>query len=113
MPVNIRQQSLEQRKFVQCVAVFLPEPVKVRNPFRVERVAMVTKVPVEELQHFEFDRPDSAVVDQIDVAQALQFRLKGIAANPFAHRGAIFELVDRFDVEINRVEEITARRAVR
>ena len=105
-------QGFEQGEFEQVFAAFALELAKRLEPGRGACSMRLLEYPVQCLQHGQLGRPDATVVDDIEGAQRAQTLLEIIARNLLRQRLVRVELIDGFDIQVNRIEKVTARWAV-
>ena len=74
--------------------------------------AVLAKAPVQELQHLVLGGAHTVVVDELGLSQLEQARQKGARLGKPLRPAALGELGNRLDIEVDRVERVTARRAV-
>ena len=111
--VEVRLQCLEQRVPVQPFAAAGPKPLEGGRPRAVAAQVLVAEGVPGLPQHVELDRGHARVVDQLGVAQLLQACLEARVRHLGTHGASIVGVDDGVDVQVQHVQKLPARRAVR
>ncbi len=120
--MKVRLQRLEQRVPAQRLAAlfdegeesFAPRAARFgRSALAIGRQVLRTEMREQEFQHFELGGGHAGVVDQRRCTQIGQARLEAGRANQPPRGIAGIELVDRLHVDVQHVDLLARRRAVR
>ncbi len=110
---EVLMQRFVHREPAQRFAALAAEVLEAPATAVVARCAIVLpEVPVQQLQHRCLCGGDAIVVDDVARAQARRRCLKASGGDQLARRGAPRILLDRFHIQVKRVQEQPARWAV-
>src|SRR5947209_19421114 len=117
MPVGARRvlvgevlaKGQKQAAALQYLAAFVPEPLEGAPASGIGR----TPVGVEQFfQNGELDRRDLGVIDEVFCAAGLHVVPKSLGGDQVPHLRAVQQLGDRSHVDVEDVEQQTARRRI-